>query len=300
MNRFRRTLFVAPLAVIAIAAAGCGGSSSSSNADPAQLIKDGNVALKSAHSVGFDVKVSLDLNGQLSSTAAPAAAMLNGPVTVELKGHASKSGDAPSAFDTTFTVDTSGFSVKGEVLSADGKTGYVTIPALLGDGWKSFPIKSSHTAMGGTDAQKLDLNQKLKGVDPATWLKNLVVTSSDGNDTISADLDPAKMVADIIAASNTKPTAADTKQINQLTGAINVAHGSVSYDQSSHLPSAASAEVTVTVPPSLVSKTQGVNGFDFKIDASFDDWNKDVSVTPPSSSEPLNLAKVNMLGAGGL
>ena len=111
----RRTLLLAPLAVVAIsAAAGCGGSSTASTADPTELINAGNAAVKNATSVGFDVKLSLDLNGQLN--APQAATILNGPVTVELKGHAAKSQNgSPAAFDATFTVDTSAASITGEV-----------------------------------------------------------------------------------------------------------------------------------------------------------------------------------------
>ena len=87
----RRTLLLAPLAVVAISAAGCGGSSTASSADPTELIQAGNAAVKDATSVGFDVKLSLDLNGQLNTPQA--ATILNGPVTVELKGHAAKAAE---------------------------------------------------------------------------------------------------------------------------------------------------------------------------------------------------------------
>jgi hypothetical protein len=294
----RRTLLVAPLAVVAIAAAGCGGSSASSTANPTALIKAGNVALKSAKTVGFDVKLSLDLNGQLN--APQAATVFNGPVTVELKGHSTKAENGnPAAFDATFAVDTSAATINGEVLSADGKTGYVKIPALLGDTWESFPI-NEHAAGPSTTITPTKLDSQLKGLDPQSWLKNVSVTSDSGNDTVSADLDPAKMVSDIVTLSNGKISAADQKQLDQFKGAINVAHGSVSYDQSSHLPSAASAELTVTVPKALSTEAAGLTGFDFKIDATFDDWNQAVNVQAPSSSKPLDLSGLNNMFSSGL
>jgi hypothetical protein len=295
----RRTFLVAPLAVVAIAAAGCGGSSASSTANPTELIKAGNVALKGAHTVGFDVKLSLDLNGQLN--APQAATVFNGPVTVELKGHAAQAENGkPAAFDATFAVDTSAATINGELLSADGKTGYIKIPALLGDTWESFPISqhASDSSPMGVTPTKLD--SQLKGLNPENWLKNVSVTSSDGNDTVSADLDPAKMVSDIVTLSNGKISASDQKQLDQVKGAINVAHGSVSYDQSSHLPSSASAELTVTVPKALATEASGLTGFDFKIDATFDDWNQAVNVEAPSSSKPLDLSGLNNMFSNGL
>ncbi len=300
----RRTLLLAPLAVVAISAAGCGGSSTASTADPAELIKAGNAAVKDATSVGFDVKLSLDLNGQLN--APQAATIMNGPVTVELKGHAAKAQNgSPAAFDATFTVDTSAASITGEVMSPDGKTGYVKIPVLLGQDWESFPINqhsSSSSTGSGTDTidPTGQMDKQLKGLNPQSWLKNVTVSSGDGNDTVSADLDPTKLAADIVSLSKGAISASDQKQLDELTGALDVAHGSVSYDQSTHLPSAVSAEVTVTVPKSLASKADGLTGFDFKVDATFNDWNQGVTVTAPSSSKPLDLSGLSSMFSNGM
>ena len=41
----------------------------------------------------------------------------------------------------------------------------------------------------------------------------------------------------------------------------------------------------MTVPKALAGQADGLTGFDFKIDATFDDWNQDVNVTAPSSLE---------------
>ena len=298
----RRTLLLAPLAVVAISAAGCGGSSTASTADPTELINAGNAAVKNATSVGFDVKLSLDLNGQLN--APQAATILNGPVTVELKGHAAKAQNgSPAAFDATFTVDTSAASITGEVMSPDGKTGYVKIPVLLGQDWESFPI-NQHSSSTGSGTDTIDptgqMDKQLKGLNPQNWLKNVTVSSGDGNDTVSADLDPTKLAADIVSLSKGAISAADQKQLDELTGALDVAHGSVSYDQSTHLPSAVSAEVTVTVPKALAGQADGLTGFDFKIDATFDDWNQDVTVTAPSSSKPLDLSGLSNMFSNGM
>ena len=277
------------------------GRAHASTANPTELINAGNAAVKNATSVGFDVKLSLDLNGQLN--APQAATILNGPVTVELKGHAAKAQNgSPAAFDATFTVDTSAASITGEVMSPDGKTGYVKIPVLLGQDWESFPI-NQHSSSTGSGTDTIDptgqMDKQLKGLNPQNWLKNVTVSSGDGNDTVSADLDPTKLAADIVSLSKGAISAADQKQLDELTGALDVAHGSVSYDQSTHLPSAVSAEVTVTVPKALAGQADGLTGFDFKIDATFDDWNQDVNVTAPSSSKPLDLSGLSNMFSNG-
>ena len=73
---------------------------------------------------------------------------------------------------------------------------------------------------------------------------------------------------------------------------IKTAHASASFDQSSHLPSALSAEFAVTIPADLQKDASGLTAVDFKVDATFSDWNSDFSVSAPSGATPLN--------AGGL
>ncbi len=276
----RRAVWAAPLAAVVLAA-GCGGGST---ADPAALIASGKAALKTAHSAGFDVKLSLQTQGQ----AAAEGALLRGPVTIELKGHAGKTGGT-RAFDATFAVDTSAASIKGEVMSPDGKTVYLKVP-LLGDTWQSIPVSSA-----GRSVTTTRLDPKLAGLDPAKWLKNITATSGDGNDTVSADLDTAAIAATILKGLPQADAAAARKEIAQLTRAIDVAHGSVSFDSSSHLPSAFTAQLTVTVPPAMAAQAKGITGFDLQIDATFDDWNQPVEVTAPAGARPLDLSRLGSL-----
>ncbi len=84
--------------------------------------------------------------------------------------------------------------------------------------------------------------------NPLTLLKNVTVTSGSGTDTVSADLNVAGLVRGIAKMSHGQVPAGALRQLN---GVIQVAHGSVSYDSSTHLPAAAHLEVSVHVPASI-------------------------------------------------
>ena len=54
---------------------------------------------------------------------------------------------------------------------------------------------------------------------------------------------------------------------------------------------ALSAEFAVDVPAELQKDANGLTGVDFKVDATFSDWNSDFSVSAPSGATPLNAGK---------
>ena len=126
------------------------------------------------------------------------------------------------------------------------------------------------------------------GVDPSKWLKNLTVSSSGSTDTIAADIDFAALIADLTSLSNSPITPKDQKQLDQFESGIKTAHVSESFDHSSHLPSAVSAELALDVPSDLQKDANGLTGIDVKVDATFSDWNSDFTVTAPSGATPLN------------
>jgi len=292
-------------AALAIVAAACGGGSngsgggsggsSSGDMSATDLLKASQDALKGAKSASFELTVAVKLDGNLQGAGA-GAALLQGPLSLSLKGQAGQA-DGPGAgkFDVHFALNFTGGSFSGEALSPDGKTAYIQMPTLLGPGWKSIDIsKQTSSSMGGSDGstnQGLD-QLKALGVDPTKWLKNLSVSTSDGTDTIAADLDAAALIADVSSISNSPITPKEQKQLDEVVSGIKTAHASASFDQSSHLPSALSAEFAVTIPADLQKDASGLTAVDFKVDATFSDWNSDFSVSAPSGATPLN--------AGGL
>ncbi len=136
---------VVAVGLLAVAATGCGSAAASSGGgqQAGAVVKSGAQALKSANSVGFDVKASLELQGSLKGMSSSQGALLNGPLTLELKGHAGKA-NGTGAFDTTFTIGGGDLTVSGEVKSPDGKTAYIQAPMLLGSGWQSFKLNQGH------------------------------------------------------------------------------------------------------------------------------------------------------------
>ncbi|HSD01376.1 MAG TPA: hypothetical protein VLB81_03355 [Gaiellales bacterium] len=287
---------LALLLVTLLAAAACGGGSSgagsggsSGGESAADLLKASQQALKDAKSASFELTVSLKLDGNLQG-AGPGAAFLQGPLSLSLKGQAGKAdGNGAGKFDVHFALNFTGGSFSGEALSPDGKTAYIQMPTLLGPGWKSIDISKETGSSGSTRSSNKSLDQlKALGLDPSQWLKNLEVSTSGSTDTISADLDIARIITDASALSNSPIKPKDRKQLDELVSGIKTAHASESFDHSTHLPSALSAEFAVDIPADMQKDASGLTGLDLKVDASFSDWNSDFTVTAPSGATPLD------------
>jgi hypothetical protein len=254
------------------------------------LLKASQEALKGATSASFEVTVSLKLDGNLQGAGA-GAAFLQGPLSLSLKGQAGKAeGDAAGKFDVHFALNFTGGSFSGEVLSPDGKTAYIQMPSLLGPGWRSIDLSKQMSSSGGSSNSTSKGLEQLKalGVDPSKWLKNLDVSTSGSTDTIAADLDVAALISDLASMSNSPITPKDQKQIDQVLNGIKTAHASESFDHSSHLPTALSAEFALDIPADLQKDANGLTAVDFKIDGTFSDWNSDFSVSAPSGATPLD------------
>ncbi len=271
---------------------GASGGSSSGDMSATDLLKASQDALKGAKSASFELTVAVKLDGNLEGAGA-GAAFLQGPLSLSLKGQAGKA-DGPGAgkFDVHFALNFTGGSFSGEALSPDGKTAYIQMPTLLGPGWKSIDISKEMSSSGSgssADSTNKSLEQlKALGLDPSKWLKNLTVSTSGDTDSIAADLDFAALISDVSALSNSPITPKDQKQLDDFENGIKTAHLSESFDHSSHLPSAVSAEFAFDVPADLQKDANGLTGLDVKVDATFSDWNSDFSVTAPSGATPLN------------
>jgi hypothetical protein len=279
-----------------------GGSSSGGTNSAAGILAAASASTKNATSAAFDAKLGVTVGGNLQGAGA-GAALLKGPLTFEFKGHAGTAGAGKSKFDVNFALNYTGGSFSGQALSPDGKTLYLQMPALMGPGWKSLSLaglkqagtsgSSGSTASGGLDALKA------AGLDPSKLLKNLTLSTSGGQDTISADVDLAAVVAAVEKAGKgaTGLTAKNAAQIAQLEKAITKAHGSLSFDSSTHLPTDEQLQFAMTVPPSLSSTASGLKSIALNLDIKFSDWNNDFTVTAPKGAKPLNTGGLLGLGA---
>jgi hypothetical protein len=302
----RRALI--PVLLVAALVAGCGSASGSGSSgsggspgSAAGILAAAQSAAKGATAASFDATVGLKVTGNLKG-AGSGAAMLQGPIKLELKGEAGKASDGKPKFDVHFALNVTGGSFSGEALSPDGKTLYVQLPAILGAGWRSVPMSSASSAGGsaGTGSNGSLAKLKAAGLDPRTWLKNESVQSSGGQDTISADLNLPAVFADIAKVSTTPITAKERTQMRQLEQAVTTAHGSLSFDSSTHLPSDEAIQFAMTVPKALAKQAAGLKSLSVDFDVKFSNWNKDFSVSRPSGAKPLNTAGLlGGLGATG-
>jgi hypothetical protein len=293
-----------PVLVVAALVAGCGSSSGSgssgggsgggssvSTSTAAGVLAAAQSATKDATSAAFDATLGVTVTGNLQG-AGSGAALLQGPIKLELQGKAGKaSSSGTGKFDVHFALNFSGGSFSGEALSPDGKTLYLQLPAILGPGWRSLPLNgltsSGSSGSGSSSSQGLD-QLKAAGLDPSKWLKNLDLQSSGGQDTISADLNLPALISDISKAGASKLTPKDEKQIAELEQAVTKAHGSLSFDSSTHLPTEEALQFAVTVPQSLEAQANGLKSLALDFDIKFSDWNKDFSVSAPSGAKPLD------------
>jgi hypothetical protein len=259
----------------AAVAAGCGHSGSSSSGPspttPQGVIRAGSAAVAKQDAVGFKVKIGIHLQGAAQSP------MTSGlvPQSLALEGSTATSGTGKA--DIHFVFNVTGGSFSGELLTPDGKTGYVSLPSLLGPGWHSFPLRASGRAGGASATAGL-----LAGLRPTRWLTGLKLTTSGDTDTVSASLDAPRMLRDLAALGSGSVRPA---QLAQARAAIREASGSVSYDRASQLPSAFQARLRVVVPRS--AGVQGLRGLDLAVDSTFSDWGKDFTVERPANATPI-------------
>src|SRR6185436_11020993 len=129
---------------------------------------------------------------------------------------------------------------------------------------------------------------KAAGADPSKWLQNLSLSTANGQDTISADLDIAQVFADISKVSKNGVTAKDKVQMALVQRAIKTAHGSLSFDSSTHLPTEENIKFAMDLPPSLQTQASGLKSIDLNLDIKFSDWNQDFTVKAPAGATPFN------------
>ena len=231
-----------------------GGSSSVSTTTAASVLNAASAATKDATSAAFDAKLGIKIGGNIAGAGA-GAALLQGPLTLELKGHAGKATNGKAKFDVNFALNYTGGSFTGEALSPDGKTLYVKMPLLMGPGWHSLPLTRPHVRPGSSGVGLSTSNGldalKAAGLDPSKWLKNLSLSTSGGQDTISADVDLATGLRRRLQGQQERHHRQGQAQMAQLEQAIKTAHGSLSFDSSTHLPTDESIQFAMDVPPSL-------------------------------------------------
>jgi hypothetical protein len=292
-RRGRFGMTKAPAIAIAAAAvalaAGCGNSSSSSSSagsqSPAAVLSQASAAAAKQSSVGFNIKLRLQLHGALKN-AGSAAMFLQGPLGLALQGHTTNgTNGGQTKADIHFVVNFRGGSVSGELLAPGGRTAYVSAPTLLGPGWHSFPISStSKLGSGATGGSSM-----LKMVNPAHLLGNLKVTSNGDTDTVSGQVEVRRLLTAALPLAGASVTGAERAQLTAVAASFKTAQGSLSVDSSTHLPIGFNAELKLVFAHALSASVDGLQGFDLNVTSTFSDWGKSFTVTKPAGATPLQL-----------
>ena len=281
---------IAMIAAAVAVAAGCGNSSSSTSSagsqSPAVVLSQASAAAKKQSSVGFNIKLQVQLHGTLKN-AGSAAMFLHGPLGLALSGHTTNGGaGTPTKADIHFVVNFTGGAVSGEVRAPGGKTAYITAPTLLGPGWHSFPISSASKlgAGGATGGSSM-----LKTINPAHLLGNLKVTTSGDTDTVSGQVQVRRLLTTVLPLAGSSVTGAERAQLSAVASSFKTAQGSLSVDRSTHLPSAFNAQLKLVFAHVLSQSMDGLQGFDLNVTSTFSDWGKSFTVTAPPNATPLQL-----------
>jgi hypothetical protein len=266
-----RVVVLALTALTAILAAACGSGSSHPVGPPAEVIRQGDAAVARARSASFRLDLRLTLSGSVPGLGGAGAALGQGPLALAMRGQAGRGG----RFDAQFALRYSGGSLTGSLLSADGRTGYLRLPALFGPGWHSFAIPATAGATAGSG-----------GLDPLRWLRDGRASSGGGQDAVSAALDVPAMIANV-ASSSVPHAAADAAELRRFGRAIRTATFSISYDSSTHLPSRVTGRLDVSLPAGMAG-VRGLHGFALTLNLALSRWNEGFTVTPPAGSTPLS------------
>jgi hypothetical protein len=288
-----KRLIPIPLLVVAVAASACGGATSTgaggSDRTPAQILRDGAKAARTATSTGIDLTATLNMEG---ATGSAASAFASGPVKLHLEGHAGRlaSSKATGKFDLAFDVKASGLTMSGRALSADGKRVYVQVPFALGPGWYYVNLpKSSTKAMPPAAKAYAGV---LRNLQVSRWLSGVEVTHPDGTDRIDADLNVRRAVLDIAhtfsaieKGNGIHMTKRDLQMLDKIDDAVE-AHGYVAYDPKTDLPTEMGGDVSVDIAK-VDRSSDAPRSIDVGLHVAFSDWNQPFEVTAPQGAKPL-------------
>lgn len=225
--RRRLTYVLAPLVLLGLVGAGCGGGEdkpSASGASTAAPSGDAQSILASIKSVTqqgpqkLGLKLGVDLNGTLKDPTV-AALLGDGTISLDLSGPIDTTGKAA---DLTFAATAGKINLSGGLRLAGDKAFL-----KLKDKWYALPIDSLTSATTGSNS--IDAAKILAALgDPSELVANATVAGTEdiegiATDHVTGDVDTAALVKAIARVatslgSNTGPI--DAKQITEATAQI--------------------------------------------------------------------------------
>ena len=329
-------ILVAALAVAAMVAAGCGGSSSSSSTSSGSSSTSGGaptgqeIAAKSATAMQAIKSSSFVLDGTLTikgdASKAPDAqtkALLKAPITLHAQGSIS---NVPQKADVTLTANAAGqkFDI-GLKTDADKiwvqfmNQWYETSQSALGGLTGSSPAPSASSA---PLTQQLQDAIKTLGIDPTSWTQSYTVAGTEslnGTDVyhVVQTLDVSKLVDDLVKLSQTasgltgglgstasaSPSTITPADAQQLKDALKGLKIDWFYQKDNYYLRKMQLSSTIDLSSDPTAQKSGVTGVDFSFALTMDNFDQPVTVTPPTSTKPLQdliQALMGSSGSGGL
>ena len=313
MTRIRTLLVVCAFALpIPAVIAGCGGSSSSNDEDPQEVI-DQTFNNDTSVSSG---NLTLDLNGSAEGDQGGSfEAKLSGP----FQGDESNSNSIPQ-LDWTGSI--SG-SAAGQSLSADGSLVVTGDNAYVEYGGNTYEVgtrlfsqfqqavesaskqQSATQGLSFGEAFKQGCEQSIQaqGGDPSacdidfqSWLTNV---SNDGTEDIegessihvSGDLNVDTMLQDLISLGTSLPQAASQtpsdEQIQQISDAISEASFDLYSRESDHVLDG--LDFNLAIDPSQIpeASASGLTGINASLSLRLGGINEDQTISAPANAQPI-------------
>ena len=288
-----RLLSFAAVAAIALAVAGCGGSSSKAAKD---ILRRGF-----ATSIG-SANISIDITGKLDGIP-----QLTRPVRVRLAGPYRNNGPKkiPSlSWDVSISGGGQAFST-GLISTGDRAfvnfqgTAYEVSPSSLADLNRRWSQRrSGTTTFGGL------------GLHPLDWVHN---PSKEGDSDIagvktthvSASLDVGKMLADLNHLGGSTATALartpklSQRDINEVKKVVKNPRFDVYVGKSDGRIRRIAANVEFSVPPRARSQLRGLKGGNLSFSVEFAAVGEPQTIRAPRSARPISQLRQQLLGAVG-
>jgi hypothetical protein len=316
LRRFRtRITAIAIAAVLPATIAACGGgSSSSSNADPQQVLHETFSNPKSISSGKLDLSLTGDVQG---SQSASFDASIAGPF---------QSGGGQGAipqFDLTGKISGSGggtpsISFEGGLVFTKSNA-YVEfqgtayqVPTQLFSQLKAIASQSSAGAQGSSQGLGSVLDQL--GIKPVDWFTNLqsegtADVAGTSTDHISGDVDVAKLFTDLHKLGQLsqqipgQTQSLSPSRLAKIKDSVKSAHVDIYSGQSDHL--LRRLAVSLAIAPPGGGTGGGASSATINFSLTLSDLNQPQTISAPTNPQPVprallrRLAGLSPLGAGG-
>ena len=281
---------------LGVAACGGGGGGGSSN-DATELVNTAfSHPIKSAN-------IALDIDAQLDGIAA-----LKGPISIKLNGpFASNSGKLPK-LDIKASIIGGGESVPLAVKST-GDNLYLQIQG----NWYELG-KDAVTKINEQLAQQSSTNPSKGfsafGVNPLSWLRDAktaddTTVAGEKVSHASATLDVGKLLDDLnqivskaSVSGATKPPQLSASQKEQIQQIVKDPQIDVYVSKNDQTLRRLAATINFSIPEDQQSKAQGLKGGTIKFLVEFSNVGQSLTVTPPSSAQPLSSLSGLLSGSG--